>query len=214
MLQGIHIATGEGESDLVTRLRQGDARAWETVVRTNGGVMLATARRMLRSEEDARCVVQSAFVKALTSIARFRGDSLLSTWLHRITINEALMRLRSSARHPETPIESLQPQFREDGRHAHPVKPWPDAERLVLQEETRARVRACIEQLPTDYRVALLLRDIEELDTPKVAELLAITPNAVRIRVHRARMALRTLLAAGEVPPARRAGATVARSAV
>jgi len=186
--------TWEGEANLVARLRSGDAQAWETVVRRHGGAMLGAARRIAGSEEDARCSVQSAFLKALTAIHGFRGGSLLSTWLHRIAVNEALMRIRARSRRPEISIESLLPQFHDKGAHLRPVEPWPEAERRLLQKETRVRVRECIERLPADYRTVLVLRDVEELETTEVAAMLDITPNAVRIRLHRARMALRTLL--------------------
>jgi len=186
--------TWAGEADLVTRLRNGDAQAWEAVVRKHGGAMLGAARRIAASEEDARCAVQSAFLKALTAIDGFRGGALLSTWLHRITINEALMRVRTRSRRPEIPIDDLLPQFDDRGAHARPVEPWPTAERVLLQQEKHVRVRECIERLPADYRLVLILRDIEELETTEVAALLDITPNAVRIRLHRARLALRTLL--------------------
>jgi len=188
------LETPEAEAGLIARLRDNDQRAWETVVRRHGGAMLGAARRIVHGEEDARCAVQSAFLKALTAIHGFRGGSLLSTWLHRIVVNEALMRIRARSRRPETSIESLLPQFHDKGAHVRSVEPWPEPECLLLQQETCSRVRECIGRLPDDYRTVLVLRDVENLDTTEVAGLLDITPNAVRIRLHRARMALRALL--------------------
>jgi RNA polymerase sigma-70 factor (ECF subfamily) len=147
------------------------------------------------SDEDARDVVQSAYLKAFRALEGFEGTSQLSTWLHRIVINTALMTLRSRRRRPEASIEELLPAFREDGHHVEEFTEWcVPADRLMEREETRAIVRACIDQLPDSYRAVLILRDIEELSTQEAAERLAITATAVKVRLHRARQALSTLL--------------------
>ena len=183
------------ESSLLARLQRGDEDACEILVRTHTARLLAVARRYLRQEEDARDAVQEAFVAAFRSIGRFQGGSSLSTWLHRIAINACLMRLRSARRHPETPIEELLPVFDETGHRIAEPEEWREsAETAVSRLETRRRVREAIDQLPEPYRAVLLLRDIEELDTAEVAKLLGISANAVKIRLHRARQALRTLL--------------------
>jgi len=185
----------ESDREILARFRAGDEGAFESIVRLHGGRMLSVARRYLRREEDARDAVQEAFVSAYRSLGRFQGGSALSTWLHRITVNAALMRIRSGSRRPETSIEDLLPLFDADGHHALPVEAWPEsAEETVSRNETCASVRAAIDRLPESYRTVLLLRDIEELDTDEAARTLSITPNAVKIRLHRARLALRTLL--------------------
>ena len=105
------------------------------------------------------------------------------------------MRLRSRRRKPEESIEALLPSFLEDGHHAEQFSDWATpADRLIERRETRTLVRGCIEQLPDTYRTVLMLRDIEELSTQEVAEMLTITPTAVKVRLHRARQALFTLL--------------------
>lgn len=182
------------ESSLVQALKAGDPAAFETLVRLHGGRMLSVARRFVANEEDARDVVQDAFVSAFRSIDRFEGQAKLSTWLHRITVNTALMKLRSRRRRPEESIEPLLPAFAEDGHHAAPIVEWPEAEDLLHRKQTAARVRAAIDRLPEGYRTVLLLRDIEELTTEETARMLDLTINAVKIRLHRARLALRTLL--------------------
>ncbi len=184
------------EHDLVSRLRNGDEEAFERLVREQGGRLLAVARRFLRDEEEARDAVQESFLSAFRSIDRFDQGSRLSTWLHRIAINACLMRLRSRRRKPEEPIEGLLPQFQEDGHQVnHPTPDWEgSAETLLARGETRAIVREAIDRLPGSYRSVLLLRDIEELSTEEAARLLDISANAVKIRLHRARQALRALL--------------------
>ncbi len=183
------------ERDLVGRLRRGDGDAYEALVREHGTAMLAVARRMLRHEDNARDVVQDAFLQAFRAIDQFREDARLSTWLHRIVVNAALMRLRSASRRPETPLADLLPRFDEEGGHAEPVGSLPTGIDAALENaETRHRVRRCVAQLPEQYRAVIILRDFEELSTAEAATALGITENAVKIRLHRAHQALRTLL--------------------
>jgi RNA polymerase sigma-70 factor, ECF subfamily len=183
------------EALLVTRLRSGDPAAFETLVRTHMAALLRVARRFLRSEEDARDAVQDAFVSAFRSIDKFGANARLSTWLHRIVVNASLMRLRSQRRRPEEDIEEYLPRFREDGHQLENSVPWSETGETILQRtELRDVVRKAIDQLPDTYREVLLLRDIEELSTEETAEVLHVTPNAVKVRLHRARQALRTLL--------------------
>ena len=184
-----------GEAELVAALRRGDEWAFETMVRTYGGRLYAVARRICGNEEDARDALQSAYLSAFRSLAGFEGSCQLSTWLHRIVVNTALMRLRSKRRKPEESIESLLPAFQEDGHHLEQFSEWSmPADRLLEREDVRAVVRACIAQLPDRSRQVLMLRDIEERSTEEVAGMLALTPTAVKVRLHRARQALSTLL--------------------
>jgi RNA polymerase sigma-70 factor (ECF subfamily) len=183
------------ETTLVAALRAGDERAFETVVRTYGGRLLSVARRFTRNDDDAQDVVQSAYLNAFRALATFEGTAQLSTWLHRIVVNTALMKLRSRRRRPEESIEDLLPAFQEDGHHSEQFEEWcAPADRLMERKETQAVVRACIDALPETYRTVLLLRDIDELSTQQAAAMLDITPTAVKVRLHRARQALSTLL--------------------
>src|ERR1043166_4980998 len=108
---------GEMQDDevLLAGLRAGDEQAFETLVRIYGGRMLAVARRFFRHDEDAQDVVQSAYLNAFRSVGQFEGQCLIGTWLHRIVVNTALMKLRSRRRKPETSIDELLPTFLEDG---------------------------------------------------------------------------------------------------
>jgi RNA polymerase sigma-70 factor, ECF subfamily len=189
-------ATGvaDEETNLLVALRAGDELAYERVVRLYSPRLLAAARRILRNEEDARESVQDAFLSAFKALPGFEGQSRFSTWLHRIGINAALMKLRGKKRKPERPISELLPRFKEDGHQADPVVPWEPAEKLLEREETRERVRQALDELPESYRTILLLRDIEGLDTEQTAEQLGVTLAVVKTRLHRARQALRTLL--------------------
>ncbi|HVS18921.1 MAG TPA: sigma-70 family RNA polymerase sigma factor [Planctomycetota bacterium] len=182
------------DSDLLARLRAGEDQAYEALVRLYGGRMLAAAHRILGSDDDAAEVVQEAFLSAFKAIDRFQGDSKIGTWLHRIAINAALMRLRKRKRR-EANIEDLLPAYTENGGFAAMPDPWSEeVDARLLREEARDQVRARIDELPENYRVALLLRDIEGYSNEELAEALDVTVNAAKIRVHRARQALRTLL--------------------
>jgi RNA polymerase sigma-70 factor (ECF subfamily) len=183
------------EARLLAGLRSGDDQAYEQLVREFGGRMLAVARRIVRNDEDARDAVQTAYLSAFRSIGSFEGGCRLSTWLHRIVVNAALMKLRRDRRRPEESIEDLLPRFQEDGHHVETFSPNDlPADEQLERAEMRALTRACIADLPDTYRTVLVMRDVEELSTSDVAAALGITPNAAKIRLHRARQALTTLL--------------------
>jgi RNA polymerase sigma-70 factor (ECF subfamily) len=157
--------------------------------------MLAVARGLLRNEEDARDVVQNAYISAFRGLPTFKGTSQLSTWLHRIVVNGALMKLRTRRRKPEQSIEELLPGFLEDGHHVENFCGWASqADQLLEHKQMRQVVRAAITELPETHRAVLILRDIEDMTTDEAAVALGITPNAVKIRLHRARQALATLV--------------------
>jgi len=186
----------DDETALVARLRAGNEAAFEQVVRQYGGRLLAVARRIVGTEEEARDVVQDAFLNAFRSLDRFEGNAKLSTWLHRIAVNAALMKLRTRKRKPEQSIETLLPAFLDDGHHEERFQSWEEpVDQALERAETRALVRRQIDALPESYRTVLVLRDIEGLDTEETANMLGLTVNATKIRLHRARQALRTLLA-------------------
>lgn len=185
----------EAEASLLKALKASDERAFVELVNRYSGRLLVVARRLLNQEQDAQDALQDAFISAFRGLAAFDGNSTLATWLHRITVNAALMKLRSKRRKPEQPIEELLPKYYDDGHRQNPGPAWKTtAAQVVEKAETRELVRRCIAQLPDSYRIVLVLRDIEELDTTTVANHLGIEIGAVKTRLHRARQALRTLL--------------------
>jgi RNA polymerase sigma-70 factor (ECF subfamily) len=183
------------EAELLTRMRAGDKSACECFVRRYGGRLFAVAIRYLGNEHDAADAVQDAFLSAFRSIGSFAGNARLDTWLHRIVVNACLMKLRSRRRRP-VPIDDLLPSFDEAGNHTGPISPWTvPAHDVVERAELRQQVRACIDQLPDGYRTILVMRDMDGLDTDEAARLLGLNAGAAKTRLHRARQALRTLLA-------------------
>ena len=184
------------ESQLLARLRAGDDAAFEDLVRAYSPRLFAVARRIVGNEEEARDVIQDAFLNAFRSLKSFHGDARLSTWLHRIVVNSALMKLRTRKRKPEESIEPLLPAFLADGHYAEKFTAWGEqADAALSRAETQELIRQRIDELPESFRTVLVLRDIEGLDTEETARVLETTANAVKIRLHRARAALRTLLA-------------------
>lgn len=183
------------EAQLLAGLRRRDPAMFEQLVRRYGGAFLAKARRYMDSPADAADVVQESFLAVYEGIDRFAGESLLSTWMQRIVINKCLMRLRTRKRHGEVAIDDLLPRFLPDGHQVKETPAWrPGADTELEQHHIRTQVRAAIDRLPAPYRTVLLLRDIEEIDTDEAAQLLDISEGALRVRLHRARQALRALL--------------------
>ena len=181
---------------LLERLRSRDEAAFEELVREYGPRMYATIRRIVRNDEDAADALQEAFLSASKAIDGFRGDAKLSTWLHRIAVNAALMRQRRQRSESELDIDEWLPHFDERGHFAPEPVAWSQAADGRLEsEEMRALVRQKIDELPQTHRNVLLLRDIEELSGAETAAQLGISENAVKVRLHRARQALRALLA-------------------
>lgn len=168
-----------------------DVDALEHAICQHAARWHAVAKRMLGSDDNAADAVQEAYLAALTSRDRFRGDSLPSTWMHRIVVNVCLMRLRTERRHTLGSLDSL-PMVADCERRSGSSDSHPEL--ACQQQELRDQVRNCIDQLPPEHRAILLLRDIEQLDTGATAQTLAISRAAVKTRLHRARQALRALL--------------------
>ena len=182
----------QNDAVLLAGLQAGDPDAYEALIRVHGGRLLSVARRFLPDNEDAQDAVQEAFIKAFKSIGTFEERAQLHTWLHRILVNTALMKLRWRRRRPEESLDELLPAFQADGHQTTESHDWSDA--VLERKETGRIVREAIARLPEQYRVVLTLRDIEELDTAETAAALGTSTAAVKVRLHRARQALRTLL--------------------
>jgi RNA polymerase sigma-70 factor (ECF subfamily) len=184
---------------LLARLHAGEEAAFSDLIREQGPALLSLCRRLLGHEEDARDAVQEAFLSAFKALPGFQGESRLSSWLHRIAVNAALMRRRAIGRRREelheAELEDLLPRFTPGGHHVEVPRAWAEpADAEAQRGEDRELLRSAIDRLPETYRIPLVLKDLEELETEAVAEHLGITVNATKIRVHRARQALRTML--------------------
>lgn len=164
----------------------------EQAVRAYTPRLLAVARRILGSADDAEDTVQEAFALALAALDGFEERSQLSTWLHRITVNVALSKLRARRRNLEQLSADPTPANQAEDAHAQGEEASAfSMEELLERREDGELLLACIEQLPEQYRRVIVLRDVEELDTRSVARLLGVTDGVVKVRLHRARQALR-----------------------
>ena len=167
----------------------------EQLVRDNIGWMLALSERILRDRGLAEDSVQEAFIAVFRGLDDFEGRSTLKTWLHRITVNACLSKLRQLKRLAEHPIDEYLPEFdRYDCRIEAPWTYLADVEEVMQSENLRAQISTNIDALPDSYRVVLQLRDIEGYDTGEAAALLQISEANVKVRLHRARAALKKLL--------------------
>lgn len=177
------------------RLKSGDDTAYAALVERLAPKLISVARRYVRNEEDAKDCVQEAFVQVFRNIERFEGRSSLDTWIHRITVNAALQKLRRRPAAEELPIDDLLPSFDSEGFLEGPTSLIDTgAETLLERQEVREQVRAAIDKLPESYRNVIMLRDIEGLSVRDAAEMLDLSESNTKVRLHRARSALRRLL--------------------
>ena len=176
------------EATLLARMQAGDDAAFEACVRAYCSRLLVVVRRILRNEEDAQDAVQETFLAAFKQIGGFQGLSSLGTWLHRIAVNAALMRLRHRQRHPEQSIENLLPHFGDDEHQIDPPALWKDCPGIGPSTPggLRELVQHCIGKLPEMSPTVLLLRDIEGMDTDETARLLDTSAGVVKTRLHHA----------------------------
>jgi RNA polymerase sigma-70 factor, ECF subfamily len=182
------------DPELAQRIAGGDNRAFEVLMRRHNRVLFRTARAILRDDAEAEDALQDGYLKAYRTIGSFRGEARLSTWLGRIVVNEALMRLRKRARrdaivplHPTTTVEDLNPTAETS------MEEGPEA--LAQRAQMRKLIEARIDALPEAYRPVFMLRAVEELSVEETAEILQIPPATVRSRFFRARSLLREALA-------------------
>ena len=165
------------------------------LVRTHSDWMLGAAFRILRDRAHAEDAVQVAFTKIWSKLDAFEGRSALQTWMHRIVVNEALMTLRKIKRRNEHSIDDLLPVFDETGCRVELEDHTPATpEALLSRRQTNDYVRDAIMTLPDKYRLVLCLRDIEGFSITETSQVLELSEANVKVRLHRARAALKTLL--------------------
>jgi RNA polymerase sigma-70 factor (ECF subfamily) len=191
------VRTAESSDEaLAAQAAAGDDAAFEAlVVRYQHRVFRLACR--LTSETDAPDVVQQAFLQVYRHLATFRGGAQFSTWLYRIATNAGLMSRRARARRPAESLEAFLPRFTADGQlDDTPEALWMSSavEEQLDRHVLAKKAQAAIERLPDLYREAFVLRDLEELSTADVAQVLGVEPATVRQRVHRARLMVRGYL--------------------
>jgi RNA polymerase sigma-70 factor, ECF subfamily len=180
---------------LAERARAGDDTAFTARVDRYQERVYRLAMRLSSSPSDAEEVLQDTFLKAWRKIDTFRGEAHFGTWLYRIATNTALMRQRAASRRPAESLEAFLPQFEESGLLADlDYQRSARADEMLERAELTQRAREAIDLLEQNYRAVFVLRDLEEMSTEEAAQVLEITPEAVRQRLHRARLMVRGYL--------------------
>ena len=195
-METIQKKAGEDTSELalVQAAKQGDLEAFSQLVRRYDRNIFRIAQHITHNEEDAQDVVQDAFLKAYQNLEQFQGNSKFYTWLVRIAVNEALMKLRR--RRSDKTVSIDEDVETEEGSMPREVADWsPNPEQLYGQSELSDILKKTIQGLPPGFRTVFVLRDVEGHSTEETAEMLSLSIPAVKSRLLRARLQLRERLA-------------------
>ena len=182
------------DADLVRMAIQRNEGAFRIIMQRHNRRLYRCARSIVRDDNEAEDIVQEAYVNAFSNLASFRGDSSLATWLMRITLNEALARVRR--RRPTVELAALDTVERDKAQ----VIPFPltamntDPERTAAQREIRRLLERAIDDLPEPFRVVFVMREIEDMSVEETADFLGLRQATVKTRLHRARRLLRKAL--------------------
>jgi RNA polymerase sigma-70 factor (ECF subfamily) len=174
----------ESEAALIALSKKGDAKAFSALVSRYEDRIFNLARKVCAGmPAEAEDVYQETFLTAFKKLSHFRADSNLGTWLYRIASNLCWMRLRKKRAEPVVPILD------------HPLRDWPDgSEELARKKALREAVEAAFGDLPVDYRLVVVLRDIQGLSNEETAKVMKLSVAAVKSRLHRGRLFLRDRL--------------------
>lgn len=198
----IDLQVYDDENELLHGLRRRDRMACTCLLKFYAPRLLRLAGQLMGDADEAEDVLQEAFIRACDRIDAFRGESGLGTWLHRIVINTALMRLRGRRSVVADDIDGMIGDGSE-GSWQSVSAGNREPSQQVLGAELFDAMSVAIERLPESLRTAFVLRDIEGMSTKESAGILGISESALKVRLHRARLSLRKDLAeyVGGVPP-------------
>ena len=183
---------------LVRACQKGEAGALDALIRATYADVYALCRRMLADPDEAADATQEVFVRVMRSVVGFRGDSAFGTWLHRVTVNVCLTALRKRSKARAVGMVAGGTPFALPGDdEAAFVSSDVSPSELAETADLLARSEAALARLPEDARAVVVLRDIEGLSTKEVADLLGVTENVVKVRLHRAHARLRQLVVGG-----------------
>jgi RNA polymerase sigma-70 factor, ECF subfamily len=178
------------DEEVVARVREGDTPLYEVLMRRYNQRLFRVARAILHDDDEAEDVMQHTYVKAYASLNQFAGKALFSTWLTKIAVYEAFSRLRSRKR-----IQDIEGNWTEDVHSMDSLKARdPNPEEQALKHEAVSLLERAVDHLPDLYRSVFVLREIEMMSTAETANCLALTEEAVKIRLLRARQMLRNEL--------------------
>jgi RNA polymerase sigma-70 factor (ECF subfamily) len=181
------------DSEIVARVRGGDRRIFELLMRRHNQRLYRAARAIVRDESDAEDILQQAYLLAYTHLDQFEARAEFSTWLMRILINVATRRLRTLQRVRAVTDTHEEATLDQDARLRHPS---PDPEHRAYASELHEMLEDAVDGLPDDYRLVFMLRTVEGLSTKETAEAMGIGEESVKTRLHRGRALLRRGLTA------------------
>jgi len=190
--------SGRDESALIERLKAGDQEALETIFNLYSPKLYGVAQRILGEVADTEEVIQDVFWTVYRKAKSFRGNSQLSTWLYRLTINAALGKIRREKKHSkEVEYEEYLPKFQDDGHHlVRPVVDWSDTlDEKYAKQELEGLLSAALDPLKLLDKSVVVLSDLEGMSDKEIAKTTGLTVPAVKTRLHRARLFLRGKLA-------------------
>ena len=183
------------DRDALERIRQGDGASFEVIMRRHNRRLYRIARGILRNEAEAEDAVQEAYVRAYQKLDRFQGQGPLSAWLAKITVNEALGRLRRAASAKDGLSLDDPKRADEVNSMAELTFSGPSPEQSAARGEFRRLLESAIDSLPETYRLVFILRGLEEMTVAETADCLEVEPATVKTRYHRARKLLQQNLA-------------------
>jgi RNA polymerase sigma-70 factor, ECF subfamily len=181
------------DATLVEGFKKGSIEAFEELVARYESKVFNLAMRFTRNQEDAEEVLQDVFTTLYKKLEGFQGKSAFSSWLYRIIVNAAFMKLRKRKQHQAVSIEDLAPQLRQscfEGDLSHETR----SDVLTSSRELRDMLQGAINKLPEQYRAVFVLRDVDGLSNQEVGEILDLSIPAVKSRLHRSRLMLRRRL--------------------
>lgn len=182
----------KSDLDLIEDFRKGEQHAFEELLSRYSNKVFSLASRLTRNNEDAEEVLQDVFVTVHRKIAGFEGKSSFSSWLYRVTVNAAFMKLRKRRQDPAVPLEDIAQNAAPIAALRSPEAAYVDSQ--TIRHEMLEALESAIKKLPDDYRPVFVLRDVDGLTSREVGRILNLTVPAVKSRLHRSRLMLRRRL--------------------
>lgn len=182
----------KSDLDLIEEFRAGEQTSFEELLSRYSNKVFSLASRLTRNTEDAEEVLQDVFVTVHRKIASFEGKSSFSSWLYRVTVNAAFMKLRKRRQDLSVPLEDVIQQSYSVAALKSPESAFVDAQ--SIRNQMLEALESAIRKLPDDYRPVFILRDVDGLTSREVSKILDLTVPAVKSRLHRSRLMLRRKL--------------------
>jgi len=179
----------ETDEQLISLAREGDTEAFESLMRRYRARVFRLAMRFTRDKDDSEEVLQEVFLTVYQKLGQFEGKSSFSTWLYRVAVNTALMRIRVRDKAEIVPIDEVHDDLILEGAEAAKAP-----EDRLITEEALAEIERAMISMPLDFKTVIILRDIESFTNEETAEIMGLTVAAVKSRLHRARAYLRKRL--------------------